>query len=191
MYIDMKITMIADGTVLRVELHQSAPQKYSPSSPVPWTSSRQSRLEVGTGKCIVKIPLLRLIQLGLACQSRLTPQIEVHHMLSEKIIALMNISVVWFLWLPCTNASYKTYRLERNTLEMLFSSKKYLFKWCFSSTKTLPTFVSVMLPTSPNGVVQHLRETAILTLRDNMTNTGVNPFMAPANLTTQRVVLSE
>ena len=35
MYIDMKTTMIADGTVLRVELHQSDPQKYSPSSPVP------------------------------------------------------------------------------------------------------------------------------------------------------------
>ena len=60
----------------------------------------------------------------------------------------------------------------------------------FSSTKTLPTFVSVMLPTSPNGVVQHLRETAVLTLRDKMMHTGVNPFMAPAILTTQ-CVLSE
>ena len=33
--IDIMTTMIADGRVWLVELHQSDPQKYSPSSPVP------------------------------------------------------------------------------------------------------------------------------------------------------------
>ena len=41
-----------------------------------------------------------------------------------------------------------------------------------------------MLPTSPKGVVQHLRETEDLALRERMTSTGVSPFIAPGGLTT-------
>ena len=47
-------------------------------------------------------------------------------------------SLMWFASLPCTNASCKTCRLERNTLEMLFSSKKYLSKWCLAQQKHCP-----------------------------------------------------
>ena len=84
--IDKITTMIADGRVLLVELHQSDPQKYSPSSPVPWTWWKWSKIWLGEVMYYSK-PLLWLILLWLACQNRPTPQIEVHHMLSESVMA--------------------------------------------------------------------------------------------------------
>ena len=167
-----------EGRVLFVELHQSAPQKYSPSSPVPWDGTNLQGV-----KCITFSPWLRLILPGLACLSRPAPQIEARYKLSEGGQCFCDVSS-WLLGLPCTNASCKICRLGRSTPEMLFSSKKYLFKWFVNSTKTLLTVVSVMLPTSPKGVVQHFRETEDLALRERMTSTGVSPFIAPGGLTT-------
>ena len=146
--------MIADGRVLLVELHQSDPQKYSPSSPVPWTWWKWSKIWLGEVMYYSK-PLLWLILLWLACQNRPTPQIEVHHMLSESVMAkwTMNTFVCcdcFYYRVPMLHAGLvvreKTllrcyFRLKSICLNDVLAKQKHCPRLCLSCFQ-LPQMVS-------------------------------------------------
>ena len=129
-------TNAVGGRVFWDELHQSDPQKYSPSSPVPWKWWKQSFNE----KCqILSVTFVEINSawVGLSEQVSSTNW-GPSYVICESLMKLIILSLVWFALLPCTSASCKTCRLERNTLEMLFSSKKYLSKWCLAQQKHCP-----------------------------------------------------